>query len=47
MTLRVAIESFADSLVNEGLGDDDHGKRMTTAYLDRINEIRKPLYEDV
>ena len=45
MTVRVAIESFAQSLVNDGLGEDEHGKKMTGAYLDRIREIRGPLYE--
>jgi hypothetical protein len=44
MTLRVAIEDFAQSLVNEGLGDDEHGQRMKAAYLDRIAEIRETLY---
>jgi hypothetical protein len=40
MTLRVAIESFAISLVHEGLGEDEHGRAMTKAYLTRINELR-------
>ncbi|MGI9411575.1 MAG: hypothetical protein ACR2OV_15965 [Hyphomicrobiaceae bacterium] len=40
MTLRVAIESFAFDLKENGLGDDEHGKAMTEAYLARIAEIR-------
>lgn len=44
MTLRVALETFAETLINEGLGCDEHGKRMASAYLHRIREIRGPLY---
>ncbi len=40
MTLRVAMESFASGLVTDGLGDDLHGKYMTQAYLDRVQEMR-------
>lgn len=39
MTLRVAIFSFHDELLAEGLGEDEHGIRMTKAYLERANEI--------
>lgn len=39
MTVRVAIGAFAMDLQADGLGDDEHGKFMTRAYLDRINEI--------
>lgn len=38
MTVRVAIGSFLMSL-EEGLGDDEHGKAMTEAYRTRIREI--------
>jgi hypothetical protein len=44
MTVRVAIEHFALWLATEGCGDDEHGKRMNAAYLERIREIRVPLY---
>jgi len=44
MTIRVALESFAQSLSDEGLGDDEHGKKMTEAYQNNIREIRKTLY---
>jgi len=40
MTFRVALETFAMSLSNEGLGNDKHGKFMTANYLARVNEIR-------
>jgi hypothetical protein len=40
MTLRVAMESFAMSLREDGLGDDEHGKAMVRLYLERIDEIR-------
>lgn len=41
MTIRVAIESFAIDIDATGLGEDDHGQRMTEAYLARIREIRE------
>jgi len=41
MTIRVAIESFASDLMENGLGDDDLGKRMTEEYMKRIEEIRE------
>ena len=28
LTLRVAMETFVSSLIEEGLGDDEHGKSM-------------------
>ena len=45
MTIRVALESYAHSLANEGLGDDETGRRLVAFYLDRITEIRAALYE--
>lgn len=39
MTVRVAIQSLAACLVDEGLGDDCGGKQMCDAYLARIREI--------
>lgn len=44
MTVRVALESFAMNLVSDGLGDDEHGKAMTAAYLARIEDIRRKMY---
>jgi hypothetical protein len=38
MTVRVALGSFAMSL-DEGLGDDEHGRRMTEAYRERLREL--------
>ena len=38
-TLRVAISSFIVDLKNEGLGDDDHGKKITALYIERAQEI--------
>lgn len=43
MTIRVAIESFAMDLSNDGLGEDAHGKMMAKLYLERISEIRQIL----
>lgn len=41
MTIRVAIECFASCLIENGLGDDEHGKLMKKSYLERINDIRR------
>lgn len=43
MTIRLAIEVFASDLFENGLGDDEHGKRMTENYLARINDIRRSM----
>jgi hypothetical protein len=45
MTFRVAIESFAQNLHNEGLGDDDHGKAITQGYLANIDSIRNKMFK--
>lgn len=44
MTLRVAMGSFAMSL-QDGLGDDAHGKTMTGNYLYHINSIHKHMFD--
>ena len=41
MTIRVAIETFAIDLADNGLGDDPHGQAMTSGYLKAIQEIRR------
>lgn len=41
ITIRVAIEVFFSYLIEDGIGDDEHGKRMTENYLNRIDDIRK------
>ena len=38
MTVRVALNAFCVDL-QDGLGDDEHGKRMTIAYKKRLSEI--------
>ena len=38
MTIRVALNVFAIDL-QDGLGNDDHGKKMTAAYQSRLTEI--------
>lgn len=45
MTVRVALEGFASDLIDRGLGDDEHGKKMTASYLRNINDIRYAMYE--
>jgi hypothetical protein len=38
-TLRVAIGHFASCLSENGLGDDDHGRSITSSYIKRAAEI--------
>lgn len=46
MTVRVAIENFAMSLVEENaLGDDDLGRSIAEGYKARISEIRALIAE--
>lgn len=45
MTIRVAIESFSARL-QDGLGEDLHGKSMVRLYNDRIQEIRDLIFKD-
>jgi hypothetical protein len=44
MTVRVALETFLLSLVQDGLGDDEHGRAMSEGYKDRIREIVKIIH---
>ena len=39
MTVRVALNSLAVDLRSDGMGDDEHGRRMTEGYLTAIGEI--------
>lgn len=39
-TVRVALEHYSMCRGDEGLGEDEHGRHMTAAYLARIDEIR-------
>ena len=38
-TIRVALSTMATQLSEEGLGNDEHGKFMTRAYLQNIRTI--------
>lgn len=44
MVIRIALEVFISELKENGLGDDEHGKHMVKAYLDRIDEVRRIIY---
>ena len=44
MTMRVALESFAISLAEDGLGEDSHGKTMVRLYLKNIESIRRVMF---
>lgn len=46
MTLRVAIESFASSLIDDGLGDNEEGLSYVKVYLQRIDEIRGHFFNE-
>jgi hypothetical protein len=39
MTLRVALQSFLMDLAEKGLGDDEHGRKMTANYQARGRDI--------
>lgn len=41
MTVRVALESFYSDLSFNGLGDDEHGKKMVEGYQTNIKAMRK------
>ena len=45
MAVRVAIESFDSGLRADGLGKDEMGVAMASAYMERIAEIRTALYQ--
>jgi hypothetical protein len=47
MTIHVAVQSFATTLQEEGLGDDAMGKSLTANYLARIREINRLLVPPV
>lgn len=44
MTLRVAIESFAQDLRENGLGEDETGKALTLGYLRNIDLLRLKVF---
>jgi hypothetical protein len=39
MTVRVALASFRDRQQSEGLGDDERGRAMSSAYASRADEV--------
>lgn len=43
-TLRVSLNSFTMSLRQDGLGEDDHGKKMTVLYLENCKSILRLLH---
>lgn len=47
MTIRVALEAFATDLVTNGLGDDEHGRKMTQSYLARVRDLRAKMATDL
>jgi len=44
MTLRVALEAFAMQLHSEGLGGDEAGDRLVSAYMHNIAIIRDAMH---
>ena len=45
MTVRVAMSSFAMTLQEDGLGNDEHGKFMSKSYLKNIREINRLIFK--
>ncbi|WP_122378236.1 hypothetical protein [Pseudomonas cannabina] len=39
MTVRLALDAFRDRQQNEGLGDDERGRAMSSAYAKRADEV--------
>jgi hypothetical protein len=39
MTVRVALDAFRDRMQNEGLGEDELGRAMSSAYAKRADEV--------
>ncbi len=46
LTIRVSLEVFLSDLLENGLGEDQHGLSMTQAYIDNINSIRKIIFRN-
>ena len=46
MTLRVALQSFAMDLKENGLGSDETGKSIAKGYLARISEMNNLIMRD-
>ena len=44
LTLRVALEHFANDLQTAGLGEDERGQAICANYLAQIDAIRQILY---
>ncbi len=44
MSLRVSVEVFISYLMEDGLGDDEHGIAMKKSYLERLGEIRDLMF---
>lgn len=44
MTIRFALEHHLDDLINNGLGNDEHGIDMCQITIKRISEIKKIIY---
>ena len=45
MTMRVALESFVSDILVNGIGEDEHGRRMTEAYTNCVLSIRELIYQ--
>jgi hypothetical protein len=43
-TIRVAINRFADDILENGPGEDEHDRTMYRRYLDRVNEIQDLIF---
>jgi len=46
MTIRVAMNHFLSYLNNEGMGNDDNGKRITASYRLHTREILRFIHEE-
>lgn len=46
ITIRVAIENFSSDLLENGIGEDEMGKKMVAEYINRIEEIRDLMHAE-
>jgi len=45
MIVRLALEHHLDDLINQGLGNDEHGLAMSKRTIELINEVKEIIYE--
>ena len=47
MTVRLALDAFRDRQQHEGLGDDERGRAMSSAYAKRADEVLALIHQNL